>query len=256
MTTYPIRLLHGKLGLPLGWLRYRWCLATGRPYFGDYLAAWQGLRERYEFLPKLARAANASRILEIGSWAGASTIVWARAVGECGRVVCVDPWQSYHDARWQKHARYRRVNRACRRERIYPLFRNNVAAAGVAERVVAIRAPSRVALPLLQRESFDLVYVDGDHTYAAFRNDLEMAMPLVRDGGILAGPGYNLPLHAVNRCEAEMHRDSDYILSSIGQRYHPGITLALNERFGDKVGQHGEVWYVQKSNKVWSVPEL
>merc|ERR1712070_1103111 len=36
-------------------------------------------------------------------------------------------------------------------------------------------------------EQFDLVFVDGPHTYKNVRNDIEMWLPRVRSGGILAG---------------------------------------------------------------------
>ena len=41
-------------------------------------------------------------VLEIGSWAGASTITWARAIKDhdlSGSVHCVDIWEPYFDLR-------------------------------------------------------------------------------------------------------------------------------------------------------------
>ncbi|SFJ15774.1 class I SAM-dependent methyltransferase [Planctomicrobium piriforme] len=39
-------------------------------------------------------------------------------------------------------------------------------------------------------ESFDFIYIDADHSYAAVRRDLEAWFPKVRKGGILAGHDY------------------------------------------------------------------
>ncbi len=37
---------------------------------------------------------------------------------------------------------------------------------------------------------FDIVYIDGDHTYDAVRNDLDAWSSKVRPGGILCGDDY------------------------------------------------------------------
>jgi hypothetical protein len=40
--------------------------------------------------------------------------------------------------------------------------------------------------------AFDFVYIDADHSYEAIKHDLELAWPLIRPGGALAGHDYTL----------------------------------------------------------------
>src|ERR1035438_7330548 len=75
-------------------------LAGDEPYFGPAMRALQGPPERHGYYLPAVKAAAAGRtsdfrILEIGSWAGASTVSWAsalRALGVEGQITCVDPW--------------------------------------------------------------------------------------------------------------------------------------------------------------------
>ena len=48
-----------------------------------------------------------------------------------------------------------------------------------------MRHPARV-----NREAFDFVFIDADHSYEAVRADILAYRPLVKRGGILAGHDY------------------------------------------------------------------
>ena len=49
---------------------------------------------------------------------------------------------------------------------------------------------SAVILPAFPDGYFDWVYIDGDHSEAAVRADLELARQKVREGGVIAGDDY------------------------------------------------------------------
>ena len=53
------------------------------------------------------------------------------------------------------------------------------------------RGWSPQALEMFPDEYFDLVYLDGDHTYKGISKDLEMAYRVVRDGGYICGHDYD-----------------------------------------------------------------
>jgi predicted O-methyltransferase YrrM len=89
----------------------------------------------------LARAIRATRVLEIGTLAGYSTIQLARGVGPRGRVVTLEFEP--------KHAE---------------VARENLARAGVDDRVEVVVGAALDTLPTLadRGETFDLIFIDAD----------------------------------------------------------------------------------------------
>lgn len=74
------------------------------PYFGGPLKGMQSGVKSMMGLVALAEIASRNRkpvrVLEIGSWLGASALTWAYAVDAfagAGEVVCVDSWMPYPD---------------------------------------------------------------------------------------------------------------------------------------------------------------
>jgi hypothetical protein len=57
--------------------------------------------------------------------------------------------------------------------------------------VVVHRATSVVAASSIADASLDWVYIDGDHSYAGVKTDLETYLPKVRRGGLLCGDDYD-----------------------------------------------------------------
>lgn len=94
-----------------------------------------------KLLNVLATATRASRVLEIGTLAGYSTINLARGVGPAGHVVTLE----YEPA----HAE---------------VARENLARAGVADRVEIVVGAALDTLPTLagRGEKFDMVFIDAD----------------------------------------------------------------------------------------------
>nr|WP_027331998.1 O-methyltransferase [Mycolicibacterium tusciae] len=110
----------------------------------------------------LATVARATRVLEIGTLAGYSTINLARAVGPSGRVVTLE----YEPA----HAE---------------VARQNLARAGVEDRVEVIVGVALDSLPVLAQrgDTFDLSFVDADkENNVAY---VEWAIKLSHPGSII-----------------------------------------------------------------------
>jgi hypothetical protein len=98
---------------------------------------------------------------------------------------------------------------------------------------------------------FDLVYLDGDHRYKQVSTDIRNAERLVGDGGILCGDDLELQAPAVDLENAKDNAHLDFILDpKTGQYYHPGITLAVAECFGDVSSWDG-FWAVRKCGSKW-----
>jgi predicted O-methyltransferase YrrM len=111
-----------------------------------------------KLLSLLAELRQATRVLEIGTLAGYSTIALARGAGPDGRVVTLE-----YDAR---HAEVARAN---------------LARAGVGDRVEVIVGAALDSLPMLAErgERFDMFFVDADkeNNVAYVRWAIELATP-------------------------------------------------------------------------------
>ncbi|MFL0277164.1 O-methyltransferase [Mycobacterium sp. SMC-19] len=113
-----------------------------------------------KFLNLLATAARASRILEIGTLGGYSTIWLARAVGATGSVVTLE----YEP----KHAEVARAN---------------LDRAGVGDRVQILVGAALETLPTLTGEPFDMVFIDADKENNV--GYLNWAVQLSRPGSVI-----------------------------------------------------------------------
>ena len=79
-------------------------------------------------------------------------------------------------------------------ERLRP-FRN---------RTVVVTQPSLGAAAWVAPGSLDLVFLDGDHTYDAVKEDIAAWLPKVRRGGVLAGHDYSLHCFGVIQAVHEL----------------------------------------------------
>lgn len=111
---------------------------------------------------ELRGLAQGRRVLEIGAAYGYSTVLTAQVAQ---KVTSIDP----HEV----HLSHR-------------IFRDNLFRFGVAQHVDVVVGRSVEVLPGLRDGSFDFAFVDGDHTAAGVRFDLEQVQRLVEPGGLLA----------------------------------------------------------------------
>ena len=247
---------------PLDAEYYQFCREQMRPYFGRVMWASQGLPLRHVVMQELVRLETSRRgtapfeILEVGSWAGGSAITWADALTRHhqsnGRVVCVDPWKPYFDVNKRPDAAvYREMSEALANDTIYDLFLHNITTAGHARLILPLRGASTTMLPALPRNYFDVVFVDGDHSYAAVLTDIRAATALIKDGGLLCGDDLERQIFEIDEVYARTQIESDYIRDPrSGQEYHPGVTLAVGELFGE-VSQVAGCWAVRKLGTGW-----
>ena len=99
-----------------------------------------------------------------------------------GQYVMVDRWQcvdGYDDVMNDSDAEHEaRYQKACS------------VAARYGDRCAVLRMDSVEAAALFAPKSLDFVYLDGDHSLAGVRRDLEAWWPKVRAGGVIAGHDY------------------------------------------------------------------
>jgi predicted O-methyltransferase YrrM len=238
-------------------------------YFGRQISGIQANIRRYGHMSELVRfvcehrdQAGPVKILEIGSWIGASAITWGRAIeahnGGKGQVICVDPWSDLRTYRDTGVPYQDMMNLVHEHEIAWRLFHHNIKASGLSRLVHAFRGPSEKVLPDLPRDSFDIVFVDGDHLCDAVMVDIGLATPLVKEGGFLCGDDLELQAHEVDRAEmyaaveqrVELIRDS-----ASGTIYHPGVALALAKMSLPVVVTDG-FWYAQRDGAGWALQDI
>jgi predicted O-methyltransferase YrrM len=116
-------------------------------------------REVALFVEITARAINAKRALEIGMAIGYTTTHLARAVGDGGEVVTIDP-----------------------SDEMIKAATGYLSRAGVRERVRIERGKALDVIPLL-KDTFDLIFIDAlKEEYADY---LRLSLPRLRNGGVV-----------------------------------------------------------------------
>ena len=153
-----------------------------------------------------------------------------------GTLYCIDPWAG----RW------------------YFAFLTNIRIFALESTVIPIRSPSVAAASLFDDGSLDAVFIDGSHIYPDVLADIDTYFPKIRKGGLIFGHDLNdfpsrfdrnellsiatvskMPLRSMNCCfPGKIERIN----------VHPGVILAVQDKFGDDVelfGHGSVVWAKQ-----------
>lgn len=112
------------------------------------------------------------------------------AAAQPSRLFLVDPWENSaapaHAKSW-----YGRGS-ANDMEAIHADVVKAFSAAPYAGRVEVVRSRSAQWFATVEDQSLDFVYIDGDHSYDAVREDIALAVAKVRPGGVIALDDYSL----------------------------------------------------------------
>jgi predicted O-methyltransferase YrrM len=171
-----------------------------------------------KLLMLLAQAIGASRILEIGTLGGYSTIWLARGLAPGGKLITLDA-----------NAKFAEVARA------------NIARAGFGEMVELRLGKANDTLPSLAAEPpFDLIFIDADKegTPGYFQWAVKLARQgalivvdnVVREGAILDASGTDSSVQGMRRffeLAATDPRVSGTALQTVGAKGHDGLAILL-----------------------------
>jgi hypothetical protein len=129
--------------------------------------------------------------------------------------------------------------------RWYFAFLANMRIFDLESTVIPIRTPSANAAELFDDQSLDAVFIDGSHIYPDVLADIDAWTGKVRKGGILFGHDlHDLPSR-FDRSEllsvsSKNNTDVNYTNARgeiVRTNVHPGVILAVQDRFGDNVEQ-------------------
>ena len=152
-----------------------------RPWMEPLVPGWFA-QENRDKLAELIDGHNIKTVAEIGSFLGLSAVWFAQRVEH---VYCIDTW--FEGATYDSENNLLRTLRQWELPRdFFGLFRDNVMRSGVWHKITPIRGHSRYVAA--QVPTVDLVYIDGDHSCAGCRDDIEAYKDKARV--ILCGDDY------------------------------------------------------------------
>ena len=195
-----------------------------KPYFGKSILSIQGNPERQRHMTALVknicshRNGKPLKILEIGSWAGASAVTWASAIQKynngLGQVFCVDSWESSNTSPANQEGWDLHMNNLLKNYFIYQMFIHNIQCSGCSSIVTALRGYSKDIILNFAHNSFDIIYIDAGHDHESVKNDNKNSKPNLIISGILCGDDFNLKFSKVDNEELLIHLNSgkDYCL--------------------------------------------
>jgi SAM-dependent methyltransferase len=236
-------------------------ISPGKPFLPDTLNAMQlgqanAMRHLWltAAVSLFAGREAGIRILEVGSWMGASVLTWGAALdrfiaGE-SEILSVDTWAPYLAADDINHdGAYHVMDRAASIDLAYAVFRHNASCVPRKVRVDHLRGRSKDVLSMLRDRAFDIVYIDGSHYYPDVAADLAEAKRLVAEGGLLCGDDLEQQLAEVDEPFLRANLDRDAVVDPKNQKpYHPGVTLAVSEAMGP-VSSYTGFWVMRREGE-------
>lgn len=229
-----------------------------KPYFGMLFRANQLNTGRKTTMTWLIdkefqrnKKLNNVNVLEIGSWAGSSTVIWAKTCKKYnkGKVFAIDTWHGSISEPLQ-------MRLASKKEFVFNLFLHNIRSSNLENYVVPLRGMSDEIFSVIKNKRFDFIYIDGDHSYSKFKKDLEDYSTLVKNGGIICGDDLELTAEEADISEMIENREKGFTIDNyLKIIYHPGITLAIKDFFG-KVSVKNGFWAMRKNRNSWVLVDL
>lgn len=168
------------------------------------------------------------QIIEIGSWLGQSTNVICNFMknNKGGKLQVIDTFEGSPDTALVGIAE---------RTNIFEKFVNNMIELGHFDRININRASSIEISELFGNESFDFIFIDGDHRYDFVSKDIALYYPKLKKGGIVCGHDY----------EGGGYNE-EYINQDFVENKHHGVVKAVNEFFKGEAKQEFVFWWYQK----------
>lgn len=197
-------------------------------------------------LDSLKNRGNLIEIIEIGSYAGASLLTWANAahklLKEYCNFTCIDPWGAKEADQY-----YKKTTMSLKSNQIYEIFCHNANLCKTAAKITPIRGVSKDILPKLKSNKYNLIYIDGSHYYQDVLGDIIESERLLKLGGIVCGDDLELQLDQCDPAFIRTNKKTDFIIDPRSRKhFHPGVTLAVGEYFGE-VSSFSGFWAMRKT---------
>jgi hypothetical protein len=122
------------------------------------------------------------RYLEVGSWMGLSSMIVLKGALSRGnfsaKIFCVDTWEGSVE-----HAGMDIIEN----QGLFDVFLQNIRRTGACDWITPLRGRSTDIAKTVADESFDIIFIDGDHTFDGCYADLVAWLPKVKKNGRFLG---------------------------------------------------------------------
>lgn len=173
------------------------------------ISGWFEYTQTYDFL--LNSIPDNGIFVECGAWLGRSSAYLCEQAKSRINVYIVDSWKGSANELNSHHKLATETD-------IFQIFTDNMRG----YQYTPIRSLSQDAVNHFEDESCDVVFIDMEHTYEAVKNDINIWINKVKNGGYLAG--------------------HDYVQG------WPGVVAAVNESFGEEnIIKKDDCWIFKKS---------
>jgi hypothetical protein len=147
----------------------------------------EGWNSDHPIFADLINKAKPNRIIEVGTWKGASAIHMANLIRKANidaEIICVDTFLGWPGAELKMQNGF---------PLLYWQFLTNVVKSGFKDIITPFPQTSELAAYWLKDSNIkaNLIYIDGSHWFASVYDDLVRYLPLVETGGYLFGDDYS-----------------------------------------------------------------
>ena len=247
---------------------YYYSIVFNKPYFGKLYYANQLVDFRkihFEEVLNIIKNRNEGKsikLLEIGAWGGASTIYWAKKLLEINpnsKVITIDLWDTYEEISndYPKYHPRQKMKDANKNDKMYKIFLHNIKSSKL-KNISYIRGRSQDVMKSFNNQSFDIIYLDGDHSYNGCKNDIVQAKRLIKRNGIICGDDLEKQYFEIDKRYTDKnskeyidYKTLDYSFvdknnnaSGYLTETHLGVSASVYEEFG-KVEVYDGFWFTE-----------
>jgi hypothetical protein len=189
--------------------------------------------------------------LEIGAWYGiGSTKIWLKNCAPKSHFLIVDSWRPFastDDLRDDDEASHYKAMDFLSTDAFLSTYleTKKVEEERLSEgiEISLVRTASTTFFHNLADESFDFIYIDGDHKYDAVKRDIVQAKRLIsRRYGLICGDDLErIPTKELYDIAIQFPKRD--FLRGDNQNFHPGVLAAVFEEF-DQVNMMNGFWWI------------
>jgi len=187
---------------------------------------------------------KAQYVIEIGAWLGHTSISFAKLSTLDTKIICVDPWDPQ-----ERHCRH--FQNSSKKD-TYEQFVSNCFANAVENQIIPVRLDS-ISASKLFNYTYDLIYIDGDHSEEAVYQDLKHWYPKKSsDASLICGDDWTLFDNWAGHNQEEFNNPQERSHSSAfneeDQKYmvRRGVKRFAQEQGIKTIQSFGRLWWFEK----------